>query len=73
MTFCPSIWAEPSISVAAVNQGGRRKGAACVYLESWHADIEEFLELKENVGDDARDLAEHIAVRQTADRPLAVA
>ncbi len=41
-------------SVAAVNQGGRRKGAACVYLESWHADIEEFLELKENVGDDAR-------------------
>ncbi len=41
-------------SVAAVNQGGRRKGAACVYLESWHADIDEFLELKENVGDDAR-------------------
>ncbi|MCP4436759.1 MAG: ribonucleoside-diphosphate reductase subunit alpha [Actinomycetia bacterium] len=41
-------------SVAAVNQGGRRKGAACVYLESWHADIEEFLELKENTGDAAR-------------------
>ena len=41
-------------SVAAVNQGGRRKGAACVYLESWHADIEEFLELKDNVGDHAR-------------------
>ncbi|MEZ5238215.1 MAG: ribonucleoside-diphosphate reductase subunit alpha [Microthrixaceae bacterium] len=41
-------------SVAAVNQGGRRKGAACVYLESWHADIEEFLELKDNTGDSAR-------------------
>ncbi len=41
-------------SVAAVNQGGRRKGAACVYLESWHADIEEFLELKDNTGDEAR-------------------
>ena len=41
-------------SVAAVNQGGRRKGAACVYLESWHADIEQFLELKENTGDHAR-------------------
>lgn len=41
-------------SVAAVNQGGRRKGAACVYLESWHADIEDFLELRENTGDDMR-------------------
>ena len=41
-------------SVAAVNQGGKRKGAACVYLESWHADIEEFLELRDNTGDDAR-------------------
>ncbi|MEI2699371.1 MAG: ribonucleoside-diphosphate reductase subunit alpha [Microthrixaceae bacterium] len=41
-------------SVAAVNQGGRRKGAACVYLESWHADIMTFLELKENTGDHAR-------------------
>jgi ribonucleoside-diphosphate reductase alpha chain len=41
-------------SVAAVNQGGRRKGAACVYLETWHADIEEFLELKDNTGDEAR-------------------
>ncbi len=41
-------------SVAAVNQGGRRKGAACVYLESWHADIEAFLDLKENTGDSAR-------------------
>lgn len=41
-------------SVAAVNQGGKRKGACCVYLESWHADIEEFLELRENTGDDAR-------------------
>ena len=41
-------------SVAAVNQGGKRKGAACVYLEPWHADIEAFLELRENTGDDAR-------------------
>lgn len=41
-------------SVAAVNQGGRRKGAACVYLEPWHADVEEFLELRENTGDHAR-------------------
>jgi len=41
-------------SVAAVNQGGRRKGAACVYLEPWHADIEEFLELRDNTGDSAR-------------------
>lgn len=41
-------------SVAAVNQGGRRKGACCVYLETWHADILEFLELKDNTGDEAR-------------------
>ncbi|MFO0562710.1 MAG: ribonucleoside-diphosphate reductase subunit alpha [Polyangiales bacterium] len=41
-------------SVAAVNQGGKRKGACCVYLESWHADIEDFLELRENTGDNAR-------------------
>jgi ribonucleoside-diphosphate reductase alpha chain len=41
-------------SVAAVNQGGRRKGAACVYLEPWHPDIEEFLQLRENTGEDAR-------------------
>ncbi len=41
-------------SVAAVNQGGKRKGAACVYLETWHADIEDFLELRDNTGDDAR-------------------
>ena len=40
-------------SVSAVNQGGKRKGAACVYLESWHADIEEFLELRNNTGDEA--------------------
>jgi ribonucleoside-diphosphate reductase alpha chain len=38
-------------SVAAVNQGGKRKGACCVYLESWHADIEEFLQLRDNTGD----------------------
>lgn len=41
-------------SVAAVNQGGRRKGAACVYLETWHADLDDFLELKDNTGDSAR-------------------
>ena len=41
-------------SVAAVNQGGKRKGACCVYLETWHADIEDFLELRDNTGDDAR-------------------
>ena len=41
-------------SVAAVNQGGKRKGACCVYLEPWHADIESFLELRENTGDQAR-------------------
>lgn len=41
-------------SVAAVNQGGKRKGAACVYLETWHADIEEFLELRDNTGDEGR-------------------
>jgi ribonucleoside-diphosphate reductase alpha chain len=40
-------------SVSAVNQGGKRKGAACVYLEPWHADIEAFLELRDNTGDDA--------------------
>ena len=40
-------------SVSAVNQGGKRKGAACVYLEPWHADIEPFLELRDNTGDDA--------------------
>ncbi|XXF80319.1 ribonucleoside-diphosphate reductase subunit alpha [Myxococcaceae bacterium GXIMD 01537] len=41
-------------SVAAVNQGGKRKGACCVYLETWHADIEDFLELRDNTGDEAR-------------------
>ncbi len=41
-------------SVAAVNQGGKRKGACCVYLEPWHADIESFLELRENTGDVSR-------------------
>jgi ribonucleoside-diphosphate reductase alpha chain len=41
-------------SVAAVNQGGKRKGAACVYLETWHADMEEFLELRDNTGDEAK-------------------
>ncbi len=39
-------------SVAAVNQGGRRKGAACIYLETWHQDIESFLELRDNTGDE---------------------
>ncbi|MEK7702898.1 MAG: ribonucleoside-diphosphate reductase subunit alpha [Nitrospirota bacterium] len=41
-------------SVSAVNQGGKRKGACCVYIETWHSDIEEFLELKNNTGDSAR-------------------
>ena len=41
-------------SVSAVNQGGKRKGAACVYLETWHADIEEFLELRDNTGDESK-------------------
>ena len=41
-------------SVAAVNQGGKRKGAACVYLETWHADIDDFLDMRENTGDEAR-------------------
>ena len=41
-------------SVAAVNQGGKRQGACCVYLETWHADIEEFLEVRNNSGDAAR-------------------
>ena len=40
-------------SVSAVNQGGKRKGACCVYLEPWHADIEEFLALRDNTGDEA--------------------
>jgi len=40
-------------SVNSVNQGGKRKGAACVYLEPWHADIEEFLSLRDNTGDEA--------------------
>ena len=39
-------------SVSAVNQGGKRKGAACVYLETWHGDIEDFLELRDNTGDE---------------------
>lgn len=41
-------------SVAAVDQGGRRKGACCVYLEPWHADVEDFLELRDNTGDPSR-------------------
>lgn len=40
-------------SVAAVNQGGKRKGAACIYLETWHADIIDFLQLRNNTGDEA--------------------
>ncbi len=40
-------------SVAAVNQGGKRKGAACIYLETWHADIMDFLQLRNNTGDEA--------------------
>ena len=41
-------------SVRAVNQGGKRKGAACVYLESWHADIIDFLSLRDNTGDESQ-------------------
>lgn len=40
-------------SVGCVNQGGRRKGAACVYIEPWHADVEKFLECRDNTGDEA--------------------
>ena len=41
-------------TAVAVNQGGKRKGAVCAYLESWHIDVEEFLELRKNTGDDRR-------------------
>jgi len=41
-------------TAVAVNQGGKRKGAMCAYLESWHIDIEEFLDLRKNTGDDRR-------------------
>jgi ribonucleoside-diphosphate reductase alpha chain len=41
-------------TAVAVNQGGKRKGAMCAYLESWHLDIEEFLDLRKNTGDDRR-------------------
>jgi ribonucleoside-diphosphate reductase alpha chain len=41
-------------TAVAVNQGGKRKGAVCAYLESWHMDIEEFLELRKNTGDERR-------------------
>lgn len=41
-------------TAVAVNQGGKRKGALCAYLETWHRDIEEFLELRKNTGDDRR-------------------
>ena len=41
-------------TAVAVNQGGKRKGAMCAYLETWHLDIEEFLDLRKNTGDDRR-------------------
>ena len=41
-------------TAVAVNQGGKRKGAVCTYLETWHLDVEEFLELRKNTGDDRR-------------------
>ncbi|MFZ2610336.1 MAG: ribonucleoside-diphosphate reductase subunit alpha, partial [Raoultella planticola] len=41
-------------TAVAVNQGGKRKGAVCAYLETWHLDIEEFIELRKNTGDDRR-------------------
>lgn len=43
-----------SDTAVAVNQGGKRKGAACAYLETWHLDVEEFLDLRKNTGDDRR-------------------
>lgn len=54
-----SLGVVPFMNVAdataiAVNQGGKRKGAVCAYLETWHLDIEEFLELRKNTGDDRR-------------------
>jgi len=54
-----SLGVVPFLNVAdataiAVNQGGKRKGAVCAYLELWHMDIEEFLELRKNTGDDRR-------------------
>ena len=54
-----SLGVVPFLNVAdatavAVNQGGKRKGAVCAYLECWHLDIEEFLELRKNTGDDRR-------------------
>lgn len=54
-----SLGVVPFMNVAdatavAVNQGGKRKGAVCGYLESWHLDVEEFLELRKNTGDDRR-------------------
>lgn len=54
-----SLGIVPFLNVAdataiAVNQGGKRKGAVCAYLETWHLDIEEFLELRKNTGDDRR-------------------
>ncbi len=54
-----SLGVVPFLSVAnatavAVNQGGKRKGAVCAYLETWHKDIEEFLELRKNTGDERR-------------------
>ena len=41
-------------TAVAVNQGGKRKGAVCAYLETWHMDIEEFIELRKNTGDEDR-------------------
>ncbi|MFW0028715.1 MAG: ribonucleoside-diphosphate reductase subunit alpha [Coxiella endosymbiont of Dermacentor nuttalli] len=54
-----SLGVVPFLNVAdataiAVNQGGKRKGAVCAYLETWHMDIEEFLDLRKNTGDDRR-------------------
>ena len=54
-----SLGVVPFLNVAdatavAVNQGGKRKGAVCAYLETWHLDIEEFLDLRKNTGDDRR-------------------
>ena len=58
-------------TAVAVNQGGKRKGAVCAYLESWHLDIEECLELRKNTGDDRRPRPRH-EHRELDTRPVQV-
>ena len=56
-------------TAVAVNQGGKRKGALCSYLETWHLDVEDFLELRKNTGDERRRTPRH-AYRELDPRPL---